>query len=720
MRTRLALLLACALAVAGCSTTVATVESVRSTPAEPATGHLRAGFGKIDITPPPGGGLFGYGTEGARSRGHRMRLYARALVLEDPGAERIAFVLTDLGAVSAVLQRKVAERIEQQTGIGADRLIVSATHTHSGPGHFFGAPAYDEQASQVEGYDPEFTDALADGIARAVRQAFERMDTARAAWGSTTLWRQTRVRNEAAMERNPNRFLHPSAANTQLPGPVYRYIDPQLTMLRVDVRDGESYVPAGSLIIFPVHGTLNSGANELQDGDLHSIVMRALEQRIDPGPYEPDVPSHTVHLFANGAEGDIIADFSAESRCPAPAPRAAFWPTGPRRVVAPDFVQPVPTPPFPECIRKGRANAIQIGTSIADAALELHQRLESAVQQDSAGYLRIARMFDVLRASALDSTRLPCKPHAGPATLGGVEGGFTRLLNLTVFRWVLRIDTVPRPDTQLAAAQACRGGKKNIDGFERTVAGKRPFPLEAQLTVVRIGDVVIGTVPGEATTNAGARMRRLLAPDSTADFAAIYQKHLVLGLANGYVHYLTTPYEYTAQLYEGAATLYGPYSAEVIAQQLGRLARQLPPPGRPSPPVEIKPITTAARQPHRIVPVAEALFPEIKRELIACWRSDTLVARWTDLAPGNLNPADGALVQIQYLQVTDPVTVAWDDDPFLEVWHLSGNKRQAVWEARYAPPSWKRGAHRVILRERGDLPALTGAWLTPGQPRCRN
>src|SRR5262245_47887880 len=131
------LLLSLVLAGLAC-TRVSTIQSVPSASPRPTVSHLRAGFARVDITPPPGAGLFGYGTGGARSRGHRMRLNARALVLEDPAGERLAFLLADLGAVSALLQRKVADRIQPRTGIGADRLLLSATHTHSAPGHFFG------------------------------------------------------------------------------------------------------------------------------------------------------------------------------------------------------------------------------------------------------------------------------------------------------------------------------------------------------------------------------------------------------------------------------------------------------------------------------------------------------------------------------------------------------------------------------------------------------
>jgi len=107
----------------------------------PASG-LRAGFGRADITPPPGVGLAGNGPEGRRSVGYRVHLYARALLLEDRTGERVALVVADLPQVTPNLHRLTAQRIRDSTGIGADRLVIAATHVHAGPGHFYAERQY--------------------------------------------------------------------------------------------------------------------------------------------------------------------------------------------------------------------------------------------------------------------------------------------------------------------------------------------------------------------------------------------------------------------------------------------------------------------------------------------------------------------------------------------------------------------------------------------------
>jgi len=143
--------------------------SARPVPA--ALPGLRAGFGRVDITPPPGVGLAGNGPEGRRAAGYRVHLYARALLLEDRTGERVALVVADLAQVTPNLHRLTAARIRDSTGIGADRLVIAATHVHSGPGHFYAERQYNQSTSQVVGYDSAMVEFLVSRFARAVLDA---------------------------------------------------------------------------------------------------------------------------------------------------------------------------------------------------------------------------------------------------------------------------------------------------------------------------------------------------------------------------------------------------------------------------------------------------------------------------------------------------------------------------------------------------------------------
>src|SRR5947209_7557375 len=72
-------------------------------------GERRAGVGRVEITPPVGTPLGGYGErKGAPSTGVHDPIQAKALVLDD-GATRLAIVTSDLVGTNPEMARRVAE-----------------------------------------------------------------------------------------------------------------------------------------------------------------------------------------------------------------------------------------------------------------------------------------------------------------------------------------------------------------------------------------------------------------------------------------------------------------------------------------------------------------------------------------------------------------------------------------------------------------------------------
>ncbi|HCA46954.1 MAG TPA: hypothetical protein DEP45_06180 [Armatimonadetes bacterium] len=92
---------------------------------------IRAGVARTVITPEGEFGLAGYYHERI---GKRVRddLHCRALVL-DNGECRICIVTLDLIFVARSWGDEARAMITERTGIPGDRIIISATHTHTGP-----------------------------------------------------------------------------------------------------------------------------------------------------------------------------------------------------------------------------------------------------------------------------------------------------------------------------------------------------------------------------------------------------------------------------------------------------------------------------------------------------------------------------------------------------------------------------------------------------------
>lgn len=94
-------------------------------------GDFRAGAARVKITPPDGTPMAGYFHERG-STGVHDDLWARALALES-GGERAALVSCDVIHMPDGVAAEARRLIEKETGLAAGRVMISATHAHTGP-----------------------------------------------------------------------------------------------------------------------------------------------------------------------------------------------------------------------------------------------------------------------------------------------------------------------------------------------------------------------------------------------------------------------------------------------------------------------------------------------------------------------------------------------------------------------------------------------------------
>ncbi len=93
--------------------------------------HLRVGFGRTDITPKRPTPMAGYYHVRLSEDWHDP-LWSRATVLSD-GDKTAALIHLDLIATTKWLVRESRQLIESRTGIPADHVMISASHSHTGP-----------------------------------------------------------------------------------------------------------------------------------------------------------------------------------------------------------------------------------------------------------------------------------------------------------------------------------------------------------------------------------------------------------------------------------------------------------------------------------------------------------------------------------------------------------------------------------------------------------
>ena len=93
---------------------------------------LEAGAAKVEITPPVGTPMNGYGARmGRSSTGVHDPLWSRCLYLDD-GETKVLLVNTDLCMINAELRARVLELAPED--VPPENIILTATHTHSAQG----------------------------------------------------------------------------------------------------------------------------------------------------------------------------------------------------------------------------------------------------------------------------------------------------------------------------------------------------------------------------------------------------------------------------------------------------------------------------------------------------------------------------------------------------------------------------------------------------------
>lgn len=93
---------------------------------------LQAGSAQIEITPKDSQFLFGYPHVERYSTGVHDKLWSSSLYLSD-GKTDCLFIANDIIFVGKDNVANARKRINKQTGIAAENIMITATHTHSGP-----------------------------------------------------------------------------------------------------------------------------------------------------------------------------------------------------------------------------------------------------------------------------------------------------------------------------------------------------------------------------------------------------------------------------------------------------------------------------------------------------------------------------------------------------------------------------------------------------------
>jgi putative membrane-bound dehydrogenase-like protein len=221
-------------------------------------------------------------------------LHARALVLDD-GATRLAFCVVDTCMMSRELIDEAKEFARAATGIPTDRMLVSATHTHSAPS------AMGCLGSRM---DTNYARFLPGRIAAAMTKAARNLSPARVGWAVVDDWEHThnrrwirrpdRLLEDPFGERNVRAHMHPGHESKDVVGPSGP-VDPALTMLSVVTPEGR---PIALLANYSMHYYESPLLSADYFGRFANKIARLVNATNQVTPF--------VGIMSQGTSGDLM------------------------------------------------------------------------------------------------------------------------------------------------------------------------------------------------------------------------------------------------------------------------------------------------------------------------------------------------------------------------------------------------------------------------------
>lgn len=143
----------------------------------------KVGLAAARITPEEPVFLAGYASRNKPSEGIAGHLFAKALALQDARGGRAVLVTSDVIGFSAEVGEPICERIMEKTGLPRARVLLSASHTHTGPtlgtDPSIGGPGREEDRARTAAY----TRRLQDRIVELAVEALGKLQPARLSWG---------------------------------------------------------------------------------------------------------------------------------------------------------------------------------------------------------------------------------------------------------------------------------------------------------------------------------------------------------------------------------------------------------------------------------------------------------------------------------------------------------------------------------------------------------
>ena len=248
-------------------------------------GDFRVGAASVVITPAVGTPMAGYYSARA-AEGVDDDLHAKALVIEQDGA-KVAMVVCDLISIPRPLVEEARRLVQQSAGLPPQRVMISATHTHTGPVLPTGS-SRDPSEEGAADAARKYVQSLPQLIARSVQQANDRLRPARISVG---VGRDEHLSfNRRFVMKDGTVGWNPGKKNPDIVRPAGP-IDPDVPVAYFESSDG---MALATYVNFAMHLDTVGGQRISSD---YPFTLAALLAKVKG----PDM----ITVFSIGAAGDI-------------------------------------------------------------------------------------------------------------------------------------------------------------------------------------------------------------------------------------------------------------------------------------------------------------------------------------------------------------------------------------------------------------------------------
>jgi len=505
----------------------------------------------------------GYANTAQLGSGIRQRLYSRAFIVGDidhPQDRFVYLVLDTQSGDTAVrygILNGLAELGSDYAVYGHSNVAVTGTHSHSGPGAWLN---YLLPQITSKGFDKQSYQAIVDGAVLSIRRAHQSLQPGYLTVGSTKV-----------VGANINRSLYAYLANPEEERAKYNSskeddgsVDKSLTLLKFQRASDRKNI--GVLTWFPTHGTSMLGNNTLISGDNKGVAADMFEKSVSGDD--------------NAAEGFVAGFSQSNVGDTSPNVLGAWCEDGSGEECS--FHNSTCSNgksqychargPFFRTKDNGAASCFEIGKRQFQPARALYENIDSTGSSITGSSVKSFHSFQDMSNFSFALAN-GTYVHTCPAALGysfaaGTSdwpGAFDFTQNdpnapnaSPVWRVVSGLLKEPSK-----AQKRCHFPKPILLDVGEITTPYLWTPNVVDVQVFRVGQLIIIVSPGEATTMAGRRWKAALHDSAASSILSDSSEDPVVvigGPANSYTHYIATPEEYGIQRYEGASTLYGPFT----------------------------------------------------------------------------------------------------------------------------------------------------------------